>query len=763
MKPLYLTIEGINSFTSPVAVDFERLGQNGIFCICGPTGSGKTTILDCVILALYAPANHTRGTLKDYINTGCDKGKITLDFTAEGTRYRVYRELRRNASSAAQFINLDTGEVLADKADTATEAVKKMLKLDKDDFTKVVVLEQGKYAEFMTMTKKNRHETVAKLFNLERFSTLKERVAEAKRRYEDELAQINAALAQYEDATESALAARKRERKALQKSWQEAREKENAAAAVVQAGEQNRNVARLRAQATCDLQEAEAQLRQAGEDEKRMAYAEKELAVQAENIEIARKENERTQAVLQLADACENDGKELEQKEAQRIALREKYSAYNAEVAANDALCEKLFARENELRAMIAKEEALRDAARERYERLRRENAAAVVRLSLSVGDTCPVCGGAYRANADCEKSASEKELAAQKAAWENSEKAAAAHTEELQKNLQARFAAEAKKAEATVKRDGVTDEGKRIAEEVKATREKIAARLGGKSPAEARATAEESAKTFALVCQKWEQARTMLQQSKAELAARISAAREKAASAQNTLAALPDAPFDEQAFAAAQDAVQACKEQTGALAEKVGGIAAQIEQLEAQLQKKKALTEKRRESSAALENILRLFACTNKDRLLSFVAEQYMQSFTETAGETLFSLTGGKYTLIYEEDEFWVRDFLADNARRKVKTLSGGETFLASMSIAMAISRALATQNYEFFFLDEGFGTLHERAVETVANALIELSRSTTVGIVTHRTELADRIASRLTVSPATETCGSTVEYTEA
>ena len=104
--------------------------------------------------------------------------------------------------------------------------------------------------------------------------------------------------------------------------------------------------------------------------------------------------------------------------------------------------------------------------------------------------------------------------------------------------------------------------------------------------------------------------------------------------------------------------------------------------------------------------------------------------------------------------------DFFADNARRKVKTLSGGETFLASMSIAMAISREIAAQNYEFFFLDEGFGTLHERAVETVADALNELSRDTTVGIVTHRTELADRIASRLTVVPATEDTGSDVVY---
>ncbi len=84
----------------------------------------------------------------------------------------------------------------------------------------------------------------------------------------------------------------------------------------------------------------------------------------------------------------------------------------------------------------------------------------------------------------------------------------------------------------------------------------------------------------------------------------------------------------------------------------------------------------------------------------------------------------------------------------------------MASLSIAMAISGAIASQNYEFFFIDEGFGTLHERAMETVTEALIKLSRDTTVGIVTHRSELADRIPARLTVIPATEDEGSDLIY---
>ncbi len=760
MKPLQLTIEGINSFVREKTVDFEQLSQNGIFCISGPTGSGKTTILDCVILALYAPSNHNRGTLKDYINTKCDKGKITLDFVADGVRYRVYRELRRNSSSAARLTNLDTGEVLADKADTTTDAVKKMLRLDKDDFTKVVVLEQGKYAEFMSMGKAKRYETVAKLFNLERFDVLKDRVAEAKRKYEGELAQIDAALSQYEQVTEAALAARKKQKKELQKALEEARTQESAAAQVVRAGEQLQSGAVLREKAARDCADAKAALAAVQTRKEQAEKVQSSLAAEAERAEQLRKESEKAHTLLRLAEECEEDERKAAEKEARRVALREQYTAHNAVVLGCRAMCEKLFVRENELRQNIQKEQESGNAARQAYEAARQENAAAVLRLSLSDGDVCPVCGGPFHGMTHVQPTESDEQTAAFKAAWEKSERALAAYNEELQKNLQSRATEEAQKAAAQAKRDSVTEEGKRVADEVRSLRERIAARLDGKTLATARADAGNAVTAYERAKKDWEEKNEAFAKTQAEIAATESAAREKLSAGEQTLAALPPASFDAQAFAQARETLETCKAQVRELSERLGGATAQIEHAEEQLQKKKALAKQHKEISATLENVLKLFACTNKDKLFSFVAEQYMQSFTAAGSETLFTLTGGKYSLHYEDGEFYVSDFFADNARRKVKTLSGGETFLASMSIAMAISREIAAQNYEFFFLDEGFGTLHERAVETVANALIELSRDTTVGIVTHRTELADRIATRLRVLPATEDAGSDIEY---
>ncbi len=325
MKPLKLSIEGINSFLAERTIDFEQLSQDGIFCICGPTGSGKTTVLDCVILALYAPSKHNRGNLKDYINTKSDKGKITLDFTADGARYRVYRELRRNSSSAARLTNLDTGEVLADKADSVTERIKGMLKLDKDDFTKVVVLEQGKFAEFMQMQKAERVKTVAKLFNLERFEKLKKTLADACNNCDKELKALDSALMQYEGVTEAVFAEVKKEKNETEKLCAEKQAKTEKLEADVKQKEKLAEVAEKRAQAEKNLQDA-LDLLKFAEREKEFAANEREKCEkEKETLIELKKRSDAANVTLSQIKECERDGKEVEELESKRFALTEQY------------------------------------------------------------------------------------------------------------------------------------------------------------------------------------------------------------------------------------------------------------------------------------------------------------------------------------------------------------------------------------------------------------------------------------------------------
>ena len=124
--------------------------------------------------------------------------------------------------------------------------------------------------------------------------------------------------------------------------------------------------------------------------------------------------------------------------------------------------------------------------------------------------------------------------------------------------------------------------------------------------------------------------------------------------------------------------------------------------------------------------------------------------------------MTGGKYFLKYDDKEFKVGDNLNGGALRVVKTLSGGETFLVSLSLALSLSGAICAQSQrpiEFFFLDEGFGTLDEKLVDTVMDVLGKLSKSFSVGLISHVEELKRRIEYKAVVTGATETHGSTVK----
>jgi len=88
MKPISLVIDGVNSFYDRQEIDFRF---DGLFCICGDTGSGKTTILDCIIIALFGSGN--RALLNDYINLRRDKNFLV---GSHRSIYCVYGNISAN-------------------------------------------------------------------------------------------------------------------------------------------------------------------------------------------------------------------------------------------------------------------------------------------------------------------------------------------------------------------------------------------------------------------------------------------------------------------------------------------------------------------------------------------------------------------------------------------------------------------------------------------------------------------------------------------
>ena len=157
-----------------------------------------------------------------------------------------------------------------------------------------------------------------------------------------------------------------------------------------------------------------------------------------------------------------------------------------------------------------------------------------------------------------------------------------------------------------------------------------------------------------------------------------------------------------------------------------------------------------------------RLLAVVGRHGLLDFVAEEYLSEISFDATSTLLKLTSGRYTLIYNK-EFYVRDNLDCGKERAVTTLSGGETFLVSLSLALSLSRAICERTrrpMEFFFMDEGFGTLDPSLTDLVMDSLTSLRRENfSIGLISHVPELRTRITSKILVTPPTSTAGSKIE----
>lgn len=154
-------------------------------------------------------------------------------------------------------------------------------------------------------------------------------------------------------------------------------------------------------------------------------------------------------------------------------------------------------------------------------------------------------------------------------------------------------------------------------------------------------------------------------------------------------------------------------------------------------------------------------------DGFESWLMEAALEQLVDRATTRLFELSDGQYSLTVHKRDFAVRDHTNADEVRSARTLSGGETFLASLSLALAVADATAelapegAPRMESIFLDEGFGTLDPHTLDTVATAVEELGATGRfVGVVTHIRELADRMPVRLEV---TKTGGAaTVERVE-
>jgi len=142
-------------------------------------------------------------------------------------------------------------------------------------------------------------------------------------------------------------------------------------------------------------------------------------------------------------------------------------------------------------------------------------------------------------------------------------------------------------------------------------------------------------------------------------------------------------------------------------------------------------------------------------DRFVGYIQREAMQLLAADASYRLDGFTGGRYELAADENEFVVVDRLNGDERRSVKTLSGGETFLASLALALSLSEHLpqlaglgGAVSLESLFLDEGFGALDTESLDLAVQGLETLAGGhRMIGVISHVEEIAERLPERIEV----------------
>ena len=206
-----LEISAFGPFAGTEEIDFDRLSAHGLFLLNGPTGAGKTSVLDAVCYALYGSVPGARQDGKRLRSDHADSAaepRVTCEFTARGRRFEVSRSPAwdkpsargRNGFTAQQAKTLLRERVAgawvekSGRNDEAGAEITELLGMDREQFTRVVMLPQGDFAAFLRSKASDRLELLQKLFGTERFEAVERELASQAARAASEVAELEGKL-----------------------------------------------------------------------------------------------------------------------------------------------------------------------------------------------------------------------------------------------------------------------------------------------------------------------------------------------------------------------------------------------------------------------------------------------------------------------------------------------------------------------------------------------------------------------------------------
>ncbi len=792
MRPTRLELDGFGSYSTSTTVDFTDVD---VFALSGPTGAGKSTIIDAMIFALYGtvPRYGDRRLVAPVISQGATEARVRLDFTVAGQTWTAVRVVRRTATGATtkearleRWTSPDgsTTDLVAGAADDVTSGVERLLGLSFEHFTTCVVLPQGAFQHFLHAKPGERQKLLVQLLDLDLYG----KVGQAARERASTLrAQADAARSRLDGWSEDPA-------QALPAA--ESRLADLSALVDVVDGEQ----------AALDALLDEG--RRQAEDEKatlaRVTLLDA-LAVPDDVTALAAAVTDAAAAVAAADDTLSTAGDAVDrattargdddpaplQLQRSRLQQVDDLGARLQPLAAD--LADRAAARDRAAAAARDAEAAV-ESARDALERAQRDDLAATLTATLHDGDDCPVCGQRVdqvptheptatidQAKADLDEAIAAANRARETAGRTDREHASvASNLSAVQGQLdeiRAAITAAGVPSDAAALTAALDDISRRDAD-VRAARD--AEKAARQAAQQARAGLDAARRDVESAWQHFDDARRTV-----EAMSPPTPPRDDLAAAWAGLIAWADEQRPElraaaeRAKAAADDTRTRWATQRDALDARLA--TADVRRHDAETPRDAAVRarEQARSHVATLRDRAEEAERLRKDAAAAdraaVVATDLGQHLTAkkferwlldralrrlVAGATLIlrDLSNGGYSMVLDDQSgFQVVDHHNADQVRSVRTLSGGETFLASLSLALALSDHVAdlasngAARLESLILDEGFGTLDASTLDVVAAALEELgSRGRMVGVITHVATLAQSMPVRFEVSKA-------------
>ena len=796
MRPVQLRMRGFGAFRDETVVDF---GDTEVFALVGATGAGKSTVIDAICFALYGSVpRHGEKAVGVVVSVGANEAAVELTFERAGQRYvvaRVVRRTGRDGRATTKEARLErhapdgTVETLAGAARELAPVVEGLLGLGFDHFTRCVVLPQGEFARFLHDKPADRQDLLEQLLGLGLYDVLVKQANQQSAEAQAAAGVAERALADLPPADDATRAAAEERLVAI-----------GALVAAVAAAEGDLDRLRVEAATAADEARAAAAL-VAALEAVAVPPAVTELGQRRAEArhELGRAETARAGAAAgrdeaEAALAAFPPRPTLEAAAEAHLTIgtgnqvREERAA-QAEAAA--------FSGEEAATAAAIAEQAEIDA-RLALDTVRAAHAAHDLARHLIAGQPCPVCQQRVgtvpkRTRTPALKAAEDGAMAAERA-----------------KRAATKAAAEAADAAHRAQ-----SELARVDAKLQALRDQVAAhpdpealaallRDATKAAADLSNAREDVATTEAAVAAA-RQAVDRLDDGLRQAAAAFHAQRDSVAaagppapaadlaeawSALAGWAAAQRAPVGARAVEAARVAAEAEAARdriedglaAQAAAVGVGGHPLAVAAARAEEQARHALQaiDDARRAHARLttevdEHRRRYAVARELGRHLSsagfprWLVGEALDLLLADASVLLRQLSGGQYSLAAVDggSDLAVIDHANADELRPVRSLSGGETFQASLAFALALSDHLASltaasassaARLDAIFLDEGFGTLDADSLDTVAATIEALAGGgRMVGIVTHVRELAERVPVRYVVRKGPRT--ATVE----